>query len=76
MLYHDAASPLPFLSGVAADTRSLTKIVRSFRAVPWSIRLIFKANDYKQTNYLEVKRLAPTLTVDGIVASLSKRPEA
>ena len=74
MLYHDAASTLPFLTGVVADAKALPKIVRAFRAIPWSLRLVFKANDYKQTNYLEVKRMVPTLTAEGIVAAFRLLP--
>ena len=35
--------------------------------MPWTIRCVFKANDLAQTNTLEIKRMAPTLTQDGVV---------
>jgi hypothetical protein len=60
----------PFLQGDSSDAKVQRKITQSFRAVPWSIRLVFKVN-YKQTNYLEIKKLEPTLTKDGVVGSYS-----
>ena len=74
MLYHDVASLLSTLAGDAADTKARARIVRAFRAVPWSARLVFRSNEYKQQNYLEIKRLEPTLTAEGVIASFRLLP--
>ena len=74
MLYHDTASLLSFLTGDATDLKVRAKIVRAFRAVPWSVRLVFRSNEYRQQNYLEIKRMEPTLTFEGVVASFRLLP--
>ena len=74
MLYHDAAHTLPFLVGDGNDDRVKLKITRAFQARPWSARLVYKQNELKQTNYLEVKKLEPTLTPEGVVASFRLVP--
>ena len=74
MLYHDAAHTLPFLEGDGNEDRVKLKITRAFQARPWSVRLVYKQNEMKQTNYLEIKKLEPTLTPEGVVASFRFLP--
>jgi len=65
LLYHDAASALPFLHVTGIDAKARQKVYRAFRSTPWSARCVFKTNDVKQTNYLEIKKMTPTLTEEG-----------
>ena len=69
MLYHDQAATLPFLSNSvdSSDPAVKQRIVREFRAVPWSFRLVFKPDVNKDGNYLEIKKLTPTITSEGVV---------
>ncbi len=74
MLYHDTAAGIPFLDGDGADDANKLKINSAFRAKPWSIRVVYKKNEMKRTNYLEIKRMEPTLTTEGVVASFRLLP--
>ena len=74
LLYHDAAKPLPFLDGDATDDRAKLKIIRTFQSKPWSARFVYRKNEVKNTNYLEIKKLEPTLTAEGVVASFRLVP--
>ena len=74
LLYHDTAAQIPFLDGDGADEASRLKITSAFRAKPWSIRVVYKKNEMKRTNYLEIKRIEPTLTTEGVVASFRLLP--
>ena len=74
MLYHDTAAQIPFLDGDGADEANKLKITSAFRAKPWSIRVVYKKNEMKRTNYLEIKRIEPTLTTEGVVASFRLLP--
>ena len=69
MLYHDQAATLAFLSDKvdSSDPAVKQQIVREFRAAPWSFRLIFKPDVNKDGNYLEIKKLTPTITSGGVV---------
>ena len=67
-MYHDSAAQIPFLDGDGADDANKSKINSAFRAKPWSIRVVYKKNEMKGTNYLEIKRIEPTLTTEGVVA--------
>ena len=73
LLYHDSAAQIPFLDGDGADEASRLKITSAFRAKPWSIRVVYKKNEMKRTNYLEIKRIEPTLTTEGVVAREARR---
>ena len=74
MLYHDAAKEIPFLVGSGDDDNDRLKISKSFRSKLWSVRIVYKRNDLKATNYLEIKKIEPTLTAEGVVASLRLLP--
>ena len=74
MLYHDAAQDLPFLVGDASEEKVKSKITGAFQAKPWSIRVVYKQNEVKGTNYLEIKKLEPTLSPEGVVASFRLLP--
>ena len=43
--------------------------MRSLQAVPWSVRCIFKVNESKNINYLEIKKMAPTIAGEGVLGS-------
>jgi hypothetical protein len=53
-------------AGDASSIQAKQKNVREFEAPPWSLRVIFKTDPYKDTNYLEIKKLAPTITSEGV----------
>ena len=74
MLYHETAETLPFLYGDGDDAPNKLRITRAFRASPWSTRLIYKRHDQKQTNFLEIKRIIPTINGEGVVASFRLLP--
>ena len=76
MLYHDAAKEIPFLDTTdeTIDDNRKLKIIRSFRSKPWSVRVVFRKNEMKQTNYLEIKKMEPTLTTEGAVGSFRLLP--
>ena len=69
LLYHDSAAQIFFVDGDGADEASRLKITSAFRAKSWSIRVVYKKNEMKRTNYLEIKRMEPTITIEGVVAS-------
>ena len=68
-LYHDAAVTVDILSGDTTDPKIKQKICREFKARPWSMRVVLKVNELTQSSYLEIKRLAPTITMEGVVGS-------
>ena len=74
MAYQDALADLDFLGASTPDSKAVQKIVRSFRAVPWSVRFVFKQNEYKNVNSLEIKRLSPTFTKEGIISTCTFKP--
>ena len=41
----------------------------ALRAVPWTLRCVFRPNELTQTNVLEVKRMLPTLAPEGVVGN-------
>ena len=73
LLYHDSAAQIFFVDGDGADEASRLKITSAFRAKPWSIRVVYKKNEMKGTSYLEIKRIEPTLTTEGVVAREARR---
>ena len=76
MLFHDAASKLPFLTGDSNEANARMKIIKGFRTQPWSVRVVFRTQDLKQTNHLEIKTMTTTLTPEGVVASFRVLPAA
>ena len=52
------------------------KIIKGSRSQLWSVRLVFKMQDKRETNYLEIKTMTPTLTPEGVVASFRLLPAA
>ena len=74
MLYHETAETLPFLYGDGDDAPNKLRITRAFRASPWSTRLIYKRHDHNHTNFLEIKRIIPTINGEGVVASFRLLP--
>ena len=80
-LYNDAVAGLNFLPKDPVDTAQdavRAKIVLGFRALLWSLRLVFRPDNYKDNNYVEIKRIAPTITVDGLIETYvpRKSPQA
>ena len=73
MLYHDQAKTLPFLTDDldGSDPMVQQEIVKHFRAEPWSLRLILKPDIVKNSNYLEIKKLLPTITPEGLVGTFA-----
>ena len=69
MLYHDATDTLPFLVMGPDEPRLRTKITRGFRSIPWTVRCVYKKNTLKDTNYVEVKKIEPTINAEGVVGS-------
>ena len=71
VVYHDAASTLDALSssGAALDAQARRVRAAALRATPWTLRCVFKTNDVTGHNYLEVKRMVPTLTNEGVVST-------
>ena len=72
--YHDALAPIDFLPSSEPDTKAAQKMQRQFRSQPWSVRIVFKQNTYKNENSLEIKRMAPTFAPDGIIYTYSHKP--
>ena len=54
--YHDTAAGIHFLDGDGANANKL-KITSAFRSKPWSVRVVYKKNEMKRTNYLENQRI-------------------
>ena len=73
LLYHDSAAQIFFVDGDGADEASRLKITSAFRAKPWSIRVVYKKNEMKGTNYFAIKRIEPTLRTEGVVAREARR---
>eukprot|EP00959_Pyramimonas_sp_CCMP1952_P277893 5808577-Pyramimonas_sp.AAC.1 len=70
MLYHDVAMQIPgFPDPSTAEDPSFRKFLQTLRAVPYSVRLIYRINALREVNNLEAKLLLPTLTSDGVVGS-------
>ncbi|CAK0863822.1 unnamed protein product, partial [Prorocentrum cordatum] len=70
MLYHDVAMQIPgFPDPSTATDTEIQKFLQTLRAVPYSIRLIYRINALREVNNLETKLLLPTLTSDGVVGS-------
>ena len=69
MLYNDAASGLAFLptTGNHDAPQVKQRIISAFRASPWSCRLVLRPDLLKDSNYVEIKKIAQTLTAEGVV---------
>ena len=74
MIYHDAVATLPFATGDPEDPKVRRRLTRAFRATPWTVRCVFKTNEKTSTNQLEVKRIAPTITDQGVLSSWPGAP--
>ena len=70
MLYHDSAHELSFLEAEAPGV----KITRAFKSQVWSARLIYKKNEGRNTNYLEIKKIERTITDEGLLSSFRLLP--
>jgi len=73
-LCHDVAATLPFLPDDATQELALRKMVRAFRAPLWSMRVVFKTNDFLRNNSVEVKKMVYTITRGGVVATYRGGP--
>ena len=73
MVYHDVLEPTGVMpaQAVALSPQQVVSITRRLRSTPWSARLVYRTNDSRQQNYLEVKKLEPTLTEGGVLRSWS-----
>ena len=80
MIYHDAISATKVLPDAcsALTASQITSLSRKLRSTPWSMRIIYRRNDARLQNYLEIKKMTPTLSKDGIVRTwrLTPVPEA
>ena len=79
IVYHDAlvatnVFPSASVAGDALTDVQTVAMQRKMRNVPWSARLIYKSNDIKQQNSLEVKRLLPTFTAESVLVSCLAPP--
>ena len=50
------------------------QIVRGLKSTPWSFRLVYKTQEYGEVheNFLEIKKMKPTVTADGILSHALK----
>lgn len=71
VMYHDAVASVGVLgeSAELLDAQARRLRAAALRATPWTLRCIFKTNDASNVNYLEVKRMVPTLTSEGVIAT-------
>jgi hypothetical protein len=75
-LYHDTAMKIPALARHQADLNAQAKkeLINFLQAQIWSLRVVYKTNDYKQTNYLEIKSMQQTITPEGVPRSWPQGP--
>ena len=72
MLYHDVAMKIPEFQipvEVPVPAKVMQKVVKSLRETPWSVRVVYQTNAVRETNYLEIKLMLATLTLEGVVGS-------
>jgi hypothetical protein len=73
IIFHDALVSSQIFQGLAEPLTDIQVVTlqRKVRNALWSARIIYKANEEKQQNELEVKLMLPTFTIDGVLASWS-----
>lgn len=71
--YHDALANIDFLPSSEPDAKGAQKLHRQFRAQPWSFRIVFKQNTYKNENSLEIKRMSPTFAPEGVISTYTHK---
>ena len=79
MIYHEALEEtdvLPNCDGAPLRSDQLLMVRRRMRNAPWSMRVVCKKNEGRQQNYWEIKKMAPLLTAEGVVATWTGRPVA
>ena len=73
LLYHDVAMTIPCLHGAfdngEPDSRTQAALVRQLRRDLWSIRAVYKVLEYRRESAVELKRMTPTVTSSGVLAS-------
>ena len=73
VLYHDVAMTIPCLQdalvGGEPDSRTKAALVKQLRRDLWSIRAVFKVDEYRHEGAVEIKRMDFTVTRDGVLAS-------
>ena len=67
MVYHDVVATLDFMMEDSTDPKQKRKMVRRLRSVPWTLRCVFKENVVRESNYIEVKYMTPSVSEEGIV---------
>ena len=63
---------MPFLPAAAEFDNTFPakqRALRRFREQPWSLRLVYKLNERVRANHLEVKRMCPSITEEGVVST-------
>ena len=65
--FHESLGKVPFLPKEEPCDKILLRMRRLFKGTCWSGRFVFKTNSYKNENSLEIKRLAPTCTEEGVI---------
>ena len=73
MAYHEALQdstvlPKEIKTLTSAQFVSASRMARSY---PWSLRIIFKRNELKDENILEIKKMTPTLSAGGLLRAWS-----
>ena len=74
MVYHDVITTLDFMVGDSTDPKRKLKMVCGLRSVPWTFRCVFKENGVRESNYIEIKYLTPTVNDEGIVETWQPQP--
>ena len=74
MMYHEACSNLEFLPvDIEKSLTSDGRVLQGFRALLWTVRVILRQDVFKNTNYLEIKRLAATISAEGVLDTYDHR---
>ena len=77
ILYHEIAEKLSCFEGIKPNELTLPlkkKAAQMLRSLPWSVKLIFKIDEYRKENILDMKALSPTFTEEGVVTSWPEAP--
>ena len=76
MIYHEALQDNKLLptEATALTQPQIVALTRKVRSQLWSLRVVYRTNEYKQLNYLEIKKMRPTLTEEGVVSTWSTLP--
>jgi hypothetical protein len=70
-MYHDTAKDMEIFQQAKnlEDAEEEKKVLEYLKSTPWTIRCVFRTNELTQTNFVEIKRMVPTLNDEGLVGS-------